>query len=93
MTALTTSSGETEGIARAQPPTYARTALTLSDGHSQRRCANPFCESVVESKSPRAKHGRYCSDRCRMDGYALRRAKAMLDKVGIIEFHRLLEQT
>jgi hypothetical protein len=27
-----------------------------------------------------------------MDGYALRRAKALLNKVGIIEFHRLLDR-
>jgi hypothetical protein len=44
------------------------TALTQLDGHSQ-RCANPFCKLVVEIKSPRGKHGRYCSTHCRMDGY------------------------
>ena len=37
------------------------------------------------------KHGRYCSDKCRMNGYALRRAKALLDLVGVIEFYRLLD--
>ena len=42
--------------------------------------------------SYQGKHGRYCSPGCRMDGYALRRAKALLSKVGIIEFHRLLER-
>jgi hypothetical protein len=26
------------------------------------------------------------------DGYALRRAKALLNKIGIIEFHRLLDE-
>jgi hypothetical protein len=36
--------------------------------------------------SPQGKHGRYCSDRCRMDGYVLRRAKQMIDEVGVIEF-------
>jgi len=27
-----------------------------------------------------------------MDGYELRRAKALLNKVGVIEFHRLLDE-
>jgi hypothetical protein len=39
------------------------------------------------------KHGKKsCSDRCRMDGYVLRRAKAMLAEVGVIQFHELLDQ-
>jgi hypothetical protein len=69
----------------------ARTALTQLNGHSQ-RCANPSCDAVVKIKSPRGKHGRYCSTDCRMDGYALRRAKALLAKVGIIRFHTLLDR-
>ena len=47
-------------------------------------CANPFCKAPVKIKSPRGKHGRFCSPRCRMDGYALRRVKAiheLLDKL------------
>ena len=67
------------------------TALTQSDGHS-RGCANPFCNVSMGEISPQGKHGRYCSDRCRLEVYALRVTKAMLEKVGIIEFHRLLEQ-
>ena len=35
---------------------------------------------------------RYCSNRCKLDGYALRRAKALLNRVGIISFHVLLDQ-
>jgi hypothetical protein len=66
-------------------------ALTQLNGHSL-RCANPFCHNAVEIKSPRGKHGRYCCDHCRMDGYALRRARALLNKVGLIEFHELLEK-
>jgi hypothetical protein len=42
-------------------------------------------------QSPRGKHGRYCCDRCRMDGYVLRRAKAMIDEVGIVEFNAILD--
>jgi len=36
--------------------------------------------------------GRYCSNRCKLDGYALRRVKALLNKVGIVRFHTLLDQ-
>jgi hypothetical protein len=68
----------------------ARTALTQLNGHSQ-RCANPFCDGSAK-RSPRGKHGRYCSDRCRLDGYALRRAKALLDKVGVVRFHTILDE-
>ena len=69
----------------------ATTALTQLNGHSH-RCANPFCAGPVKIKSARGKHGRYCSSPCRMDGYALRRAKALLDCVGIIRFQTLLDK-
>ena len=61
-------------------------------GHSG-RCQNPFC--IIEPLPDggwRRTERRYCCDRCKTDGYVLRRAKAMLEKFGIIEFHRLLEQ-
>jgi hypothetical protein len=61
-------------------------ALTLNGGPS---CASPFCEGTARQIR---KHGRYCSDRCRMDGYVLRRARMLMDQVGIIEFSRLLDQ-
>jgi hypothetical protein len=35
---------------------------------------------------------RYCSNRCKLDGYALRRAEALLNCVGIVRFHDLLDQ-
>jgi hypothetical protein len=78
-------------MSQAEPRSCVRTALTQLNGHPQ-RCANPFCESSVEVKSPRGKHGRYCSDRCRLDGYALRQVKALLAKVGIVRFHSLMDQ-
>ena len=65
------------------------TALTRFSGHSK-PCANPFWVVVVEIKSTKGKHGRYCSDRCRTDGYVLRRAKSMIAEVGIIEFNARL---
>ncbi len=67
------------------------TALTQLNGHAQ-SCANPFCKAPVNIKSPRGKHGRYCSDHCRMDGYALKRAKALLNRVGVIRFHTLMDE-
>lgn len=57
-------------------------ALTLRESHFY-ACANPFCGR--EARRLRS-HGRYCSPRCRMDGYVLRRAKVMIDQVGETEF-------
>ena len=62
--------------------------LTTSEGHSG-RCQNPFCNSIIEPLPDgewRRTERRYCCDRCKTDGYVLRRAKAMIDEVGIIEF-------
>lgn len=61
------------------------TALTQSNEHS-RACANPFCNTPMGAISPQGKHGRYCCARCRLDGYVLRRAEAMMNEVGVIEF-------
>jgi hypothetical protein len=92
MTALTASSAETEALTHADPAECATTALTQLNGHAQ-RCTNPFCRAPVNIKSTRGKHGRYCSDHCRMDGYALKRAKALLlRKVAIIRFHELMDE-
>jgi hypothetical protein len=59
-------------------------ALTLNGGPS---CASPFCEGTARQIR---KHGRYCSDRCRMDGYVLRRAKEMIERVGIGRFNAII---
>jgi len=68
-------------------------SLTTSSGHSD-ACQNPFCKSVIEPLPDgwRRTKRRYCSNRCKLDGYALRRAKALLNKVGIVRFHELLDQ-
>ncbi len=58
-----------------------------AEGHGFKPCDNPFCKTPTEAKSGK----RFCSDRCRMDGYALRRVNALLDRVGVIEFHRILD--
>ncbi len=57
-------------------------------------CQNPFCKSIIEALPDgwRRTKRRYCSNRCKLDGYALRRAEALLNKVGIVRFHELLDQ-
>ena len=91
MTALTAAAAETEALTHSEPPAYAMTALTQLSWDSQ-RCGNPFCTGPLNIKSPRGKHGRYCSDHCRMDGDALKRAKALLNRAGVIRFHELMDQ-
>jgi hypothetical protein len=68
-------------------------SLTTSSGDSE-RCANPFCGRLIEPlangdwrRTPR----KFCSDRCKMDGYVLRRAGEMLNQVGIVEFKLVLK--
>ena len=62
--------------------------LTTNSGQSDAR-QNPFRKSVIEPLPDgwRRTKRRCCSNRCKLDGYALRRAKALLNKVGSIEFH------
>lgn len=68
-------------------------SLTTSSGQSG-RCQNPFCKSSIEPLEDgwRRTERLYCSNPCKMDGYVLRRAKAMLAEVGIITFHQRLEE-
>jgi hypothetical protein len=71
---------------------FASEPLTTSSGHSG-KCQNPFCKTVIEPLPDgewRRTERRYCSNRCKMDGYVLRRAKEMIGEVGIIEFNNLL---
>ena len=69
-------------------------SLTSSSGQSD-TCQNPFCKSIIEALPDRWRRTkrRYCSNRCKLDGYALRRAEALLNRVGIVRFHDLLDQT
>lgn len=55
--------------------------LTVNGGQSE-QCSNPFCEAPMTARTGK----RYCSDRCRLDGYVLRRVRAMIREVGIVEF-------
>jgi hypothetical protein len=79
--------GATGAMTLPTMTSLANEPLTVNGGHSE-RCANPFCNAPMTAKSGK----KYCSDHCRLDGYVLRRAKAMLDEVGIVEFNRLLQQ-
>jgi hypothetical protein len=65
--------------------------LTTSSEHF---CRNPFCKARIEPLADgwRRTKRLYCSGRCKVDGYALRRARALLNKVGILKFHDLLDQ-
>ena len=67
-------------------------SLTTSSGQSD-RCGNPFCNSSIEPLPDgyRRTARRYCSDQCKMDGYVLRKAKEMIDRVGIVKFNAILE--
>jgi hypothetical protein len=62
-------------------------ALTANQIDSE-RCSNPFCHGPAMDAKPGK---RFCCSHCRMDGYVLRRAKAMIEEVGIVEFHRILK--
>ena len=71
-----------EPMTPTEERSFIRTALTQLNGHPE-RCANPFCDGVAK-RSPRGKHGRYCSDHCRLDGYVLRRVKTMIDRKSVV---------
>jgi hypothetical protein len=47
----------------------------------------------MAAKSKHAPVKLACSDRCRMDRYVLRRARAMLEEVGIVELNAILQRT
>jgi hypothetical protein len=49
-----------------------------------------LCAQPITIKAQKGK--RYCSDQCRMDGYAVRRVKALLNRAGVIRFHELMDK-
>ena len=64
--------------------------LTEFQGHSQ-RCSNPFYDAPMAAKNKHAQVKLACSDRCRMARYVLRRARAMVNKIGIEAFNAILK--
>jgi hypothetical protein len=61
--------------------------LFTAKPHSSEPCANPFCRLSTDSKLGK----KFCSSRCRMDDYVLRRARAMLVEIGAIKFNAILK--
>ncbi len=57
----------------------------MQEGYEQgvsEKCFNPLCENPVVTH-PKAIHPRrFCSDRCRMDHWVLRRVAEMLSPLG-----------
>jgi hypothetical protein len=93
-TALTDSEAQSVAITSAEPQTCANLVVTTSSGHSE-RCRNPFCETAIEPMNHgrwRRTQRRFCSDTCKYDYHALKRAKALLDKVGIVRFNYVMER-
>ena len=43
-------------------------------------------------KDKRAAVKKFCSDRCRLDGYVLRRANAMVEELGAVAFMEILQR-
>jgi hypothetical protein len=48
-----------------------------------------LCDAPMAAKNKHAPVKLFCCDRCRMEGYVLRRAKAMVDEIGIVEFNAI----
>lgn len=56
-------------------------------------CSSPLCDVQFEQTGiMRLEPRKFCSAECRQDAWILRRAKALLDKVGIIKFHTILDE-
>jgi len=64
-----------------EPEKPAVLPLTDNGGQSE-RCLNPFCQAEVKGR----KGKKFCCDRCRLDGYVLRRAWQMISSVGLVKF-------
>ena len=85
----TTAGSRRAQMARPDMESFVSEPLTANLDSSE-RCANrPFCKSPAISRPGK----KYCSDRCRLDGYVLRRARAMLDEVGIVASNAILQRT
>ena len=76
-------------MTRPDAQSFVSEALTANHDSSE-RCLNPFCH---DGRMDAKRGKKFCCDRCRMDGYVLRRARAMLDEVGIVELNAILQRT
>ena len=57
-------------------------ALTVSEDQSG-QCANPLCKAELPESTRKGK--RYCNERCRMDGWVLKRAVSLLTPMGRVK--------
>jgi hypothetical protein len=78
-------------VSQADTQTCVIEPLTEFQGHPE-RCSNPFCDAPMPARNKHAPVKLSCSDRCRMDRYVLRRAKAMVGEIGILEFNAILQR-
>ena len=74
-------------MSRQEARSFDSEPLTANGGYSE-RCENPLCLSEMEP----GRGKKWCSDRCKMEGYVLRRAKEIVDRVGIIKFNVIMER-
>lgn len=72
------------------PEPYRDQPLTAEFGDVQKPCASPICDRAVV---PNGRGKKFCSDRCRLDGYVIRRAKTMIVQLGVSRFTDLLKAT
>ena len=77
----------------AEPEPCVSQSLTTSSEQSY-ACGNPFCKAIIEPlpEGYRRTARRYCSDRCKLDCYALRRVAAIISQVGLVRFYDRLDQ-
>ena len=81
-------------MSRTEPEQCVNLVVATSSGHSQ-RCLNPFCNMVIEPLNHgqwRRTQRRFCSNHCKYDWHALKRAKALLYQVGVVRFYELIER-
>lgn len=55
--------------------------------------SEPCSSSLSQHGTMDVKQGKFCCDRCSLDGYVLHHSKAMLDEVGLVAFNAILQGT
>jgi len=66
----------------------------MQTGHKKgvsERCLNPLCENPVVTHPKAIYLRRFCSDRCRMDHWVLRRVAVMLSPLGPAKGWKILQ--
>jgi hypothetical protein len=63
-------------------------SLTTSE-----KCQNPLCSKTIEplQRGWRRTQRRFCSNRCKIDGWVIRRTSEILKQVGMVKFLEILE--